>query len=93
MEINKMRFAWQEYLELAFKISYILLAFATYVTVLYMSPAQSIFVKLTMVLGAFVVLARVINWKDYRNTPGLILMALMCLSFLLSTFMNRQYGG
>ncbi len=92
MEINKMRFAWQEYLELAFKISYILLAFATYVTVLYMSPAQSIFVKLTMVLGAFVVLARVINWKDYRNTPGLILMALMCLSFLLSTFMNRQYG-
>lgn len=92
MEINKTKFTWQEYLELAFKISYILLAFATYVTVLYMSPAQSIFVKLTMALGALVILLRVIRWKDYKNTPGLILMVLMCLSFLLSTFMNRQYG-
>lgn len=92
MEINKIKFTWQEYLELAFKISYILLAFATYVTVLYMSSAQSIFVKPTMLLGALVILLRVIHWKDYRKTPALILMALMCLSFLLSTFMNRQYG-
>ncbi len=92
MEINKIKFTWQEYLELIFKISYILLAFATYVTVLYMSSAQSIFVKLTMVLGALIILVRIIHWKDYIKTPGLILMALMCASFLLSTVMNREYG-
>ncbi len=89
---RKEKIVWQEYLELIFKISYILLAFATYVTVFYVSPIQSLLVKLTLGLGILVILLRVIKWKDYRKTPGLLLMALMCASFLLSTVMNREYG-
>lgn len=92
MGIKKMNFSWQEYLELLFKISYVLLAFATYVTLLYASPVQPLLVKLTIVLGAVLILTRLLKWKDYVKTPGLLLMALMCASFLLSTFMNRQYG-
>lgn len=94
MDRNSLRekFAWQEYLEALFKISYVLLAFSTYVTVLYISPVQSYLVKICLVLGAVVILTRLLKWKDYIKTPGLILMALMCASFLLSSFMNRQYG-
>lgn len=83
---------YEEILELVFKISYLCLSFATFVSVIYISPVQPILVKLTLALGALVILMRVINWKKYRKMPCLILMILFCLSFLLSTFMNRQYG-
>lgn len=90
--MNKVKQNYEEILELVFKISYLCLAFATFVSVIYISPVQPILVKLTLVLGALVILVRIINWKKYRKMPCLILMVLFCLSFLLSTFMNRQYG-
>ena len=90
--MDKVKQNYEEILELVFKISYLCLSFATFVSVIYISPVQPILVKLTLVLGALVILVRVINWKKYRKMPCLILMVLFCLSFLLSTFMNRQYG-
>lgn len=66
--------------------------FATFITYIYMSPLQPILVKVTLVLGVLTIFIRVIKWKKYRKIPCLILMALFCLSFLLSTVMNRQYG-
>ena len=90
--MDKVKQNYEEILELVFKISYLCLSFATFVSVIYISPVQPILVKLTLALGALVILVRVINWKKYRKMPCLILMILFCLSFLLSTFMNRQYG-
>lgn len=90
--MDKVKQNYEEILELVFKISYLCLSFATFVSVIYISPVQPILVKLTLALGALVILVRVINWKKYRKMPCLILMVLFCLSFLLSTFMNRQYG-
>lgn len=90
--INKIKQNYEEILELVFKVSYLCLAFATFITYIYMSPLQPILVKVTLVLGALTIFIRVINWKKYRKIPCLILMALFCLSFLLSTVMNRQYG-
>ncbi len=90
--INKIKQNYEEILELVFKVSYLCLAFATFITYIYMSPLQPVLVKVTLVLGALTIFIRVINWKKYRKIPCLILMALFCLSFLLSTVMNRQYG-
>ena len=90
--INKIKQNYEEILELVFKVSYLCLAFATFITYIYMSPLQPVLVKVTLVLGSLTIFIRVINWKKYRKIPCLILMALFCLSFLLSTVMNRQYG-
>ncbi len=90
--IDKVKQNYEEILELVFKISYLCMAFATFITYIYMSPIQPILVKLTLVLGTLTILARVINWKKYGKMPYLLLMLLFCLSFLLSTVMNRQYG-
>lgn len=90
--INKIKQNYEEILELVFKVSYLCLAFATFITYIYMSPLQPILVKVTLVLGVLTIFIRVINWKKYRKIPCLILMVLFCLSFLLSTVMNRQYG-
>ena len=90
--MDKLKQNYEEILELVFKISYLCLAFATFISIIYISPIQPILVKLTLVLGLFVILVRIISWKKYRKMPCLILMIFFCLSFLLSTFMNRQYG-
>lgn len=90
--MDKLKQNYEEILELVFKISYLCLAFATFISRIYISPIQPILVKLTLVLGLLVILVRIINWKKYKKMPCLILMILFCLSFLLSTFMNRQYG-
>lgn len=90
--IDKVKQNYEEILELVFKISYLCMAFATFITYIYMSPIQPILVKITLVLGTLTILVRVIKWKKYGKMPCLILMILFCLSFLLSTVMNRQYG-
>lgn len=91
--MNKIKQNYEEILELVFKISYLCLAFATFISVIYMSPVQPILVKLTLVLGMLTIIVRVLHWKKYGKMPCLILMILFCLSFLLSIVMNRQYGG
>lgn len=90
--MNKIKQNYEEVLELVFKISYLCLAFATFITYIYMSPLQPILVKVTLVLGLLTIFVRMINWKKYGKMPCLILMILFCISFLLSTVMNRQYG-
>ena len=91
--MDKIKQNYEEILELVFKISYSCLAFATFISVIYMSPLQPILVKLTLILGIVVILVRMLHWKKYGKMPCLILMILFCLSFLLSIVMNRQYGG
>lgn len=91
--MTKIKQNYEEILELIFKISYLCLAFATFISVIYMSPVQPILVKLTLVLGVLTIIVRVLHWKKYGKMPCLILMILFCLSFLLSIVMNRQYGG
>lgn len=90
--MNKIKQNYEEILELLFKISYLCLTFATFISVIYMSPIQPMLVKLTLFLGVVVILVRLLHWKKYGKMPCLILMILFCLSFLLSIVMNRQYG-
>lgn len=74
------------------KISYLCLAICTFNPFLYISSIQPIFVKLTLVLGAGLILLRLVRFRTYGRMPCVIIMALFCGSFALSAFMNRQYG-
>ena len=79
-------------LELAFKLCYLLLAFATLSTYLYQTPLQPVLVRLTLVLGAGVLLLRLPRWRSYIRVPGFWLLGLLCASLLLSSLLNRDYG-
>ena len=90
--MEKLKQNYEEITELVFKICYLLLTLATFITAIYASPLQSFFVKVSLVLGMVLILIRVIKIRKYAKMPCVILMALFCLSFLFTTVMNRQYG-
>ena len=83
---------FEKWLELITKISYLCLAICTFNPFLYVSSIQPVFVKLTLVLGLGLILARLFRYRTYGKMPCVMIMALFCGSFALSAFMNRQYG-
>lgn len=90
--MNRLKENYGELTELIFKVSYLCLAFATFVSFVYISPLQPILVRVTLVMGVLTVAGRMLHWKKYKKMPCLILMILFCVSFLFSAVMNRQYG-
>lgn len=90
--MKELKIQYERAAELVFKICYLILAFATFNPFIYASKVQPLFVKLTLVSGMLLMIIRLVKYKKYKKMPGLILMILFCLSFALSTFMNRQYG-
>ena len=83
---------FEKRLELITKISYLCLAICTFNPLLYISSVQPVFVKLTLALGAGLILMRLFRYRTYGKMPCVMIMVLFCGSFALSTFMNRQYG-
>ncbi len=79
-------------LETAVKIIYLCFALSTFHSFLYVSPVQPVLVKLTLISGASLILFRFIRIGDYRKIPGIILMLWFCISFVVTSVMNRQYG-
>ena len=83
---------FEKRLELITKISYLCLAICTFNPFLYVSSIQPVFVKLTLVLGAGLIVVRLFRYRTYKKMPCVLIMVLFCGSFALSAFMNRQYG-
>ena len=83
---------FEKWLELITKISYLCLAICTFNPFLYISSVQPVFVKLTLALGAGLILMRLFRYRTYGKMPCVMIMVLFCGSFALSAFMNRQYG-
>ena len=83
---------FEKWLELITKISYLCLAICTFNPFLYISSVQPVFVKLTLALGAGLILMRLFRYRTYGKMPCVMIMVLFCGSFTLSAFMNRQYG-
>lgn len=81
-----------EIIEIIFKISYLLLTIATFITIIYTSALQSFLVKISLAMGMVLLLIRMLKIRKYAKMPCVILMVLFCLSFLFTTVMNRQYG-
>lgn len=46
----------------------------------------------TVILGAFLLMVRMINYKHYWKTKNFWLLFALCVSYLLSIVMNIQYG-
>lgn len=90
--MEKLKQNYEEIIEIVFKICYLLLTLATFITVIYASAVQPFLVKASLVLGMVLILIRVIKIRKYGKMPCVILMALFCMSFLFTAVMNRQYG-
>lgn len=90
--MEKIKQNYEEIIEVIFKVCYLLLTLATFITVIYASPVQPLLVKASLVLGMVLILIRVVKIRKYAKMPCVILMVLFCVSFLLTTVMNRQYG-
>lgn len=90
--MEKVKQNYEEIIEVIFKVCYLLLTLATFITVIYASPVQPLLVKASLVLGMVLILIRVVKIRKYAKMPCVILMVLFCVSFLLTTVMNRQYG-
>ena len=78
-------------LGLSAKILYLCLAVSTFNPFIYTTALQPVLVKLTLAAGAILIVARLIRYKGYMKMPCAILMALFCISFAFSAFMNREY--
>ncbi len=79
-------------LEMVTKIIYLCFAVSTFHSFLYVSPIQPVLVKLTLVSGTALILLRLTDIRNYRRVPGILLMVLFCISFAVTSVMNRQYG-
>lgn len=91
-----MRLIKKEYvkvLEWSFKIMYLFLGLATFNVFLYDSPVQPALVKICLILGGLTLLGRILCFRDYLKTPYWWILALFCLSFLLTMVVNRKYGA
>ncbi len=90
--MNGLKLHLEKTLELLFKISYLVLALCTFNTFIYKSSVQPVFVKLTLACGMVLILTRLVKFRKYIKTPCIVLMILFCISFAISTIMNREYG-
>ena len=59
--MERLKQNYEEITELVFKVCYLLLTLATFITVIYASPVQPILVKVSLVLGMVLILIRVIR--------------------------------
>lgn len=80
------------FLELPFKLVYLVFAFMSFCNLTYLTPVMSIPVDAVLILGAAVAVLRFIRLKSYFKTPGIYFAVLFVLSFIVSMFMNREYG-
>lgn len=77
---------------LLFKISYLLLAILTFNSFSFGMPIMSAFVMISFALGSASICLRFVNWKKFVRMPFLFLLILFCLSFLVSSVANAEYG-
>lgn len=80
-------------LEWGFRLAYLLLGVASFHVFLYDSPVQPVLVKLCMVLGILTLAGRLLFFRSYISTPYWWVLALFCVSFLITIVVNRQYGA
>lgn len=78
--------------EWIFKLSYLCLVLATFNAYIYVTPIQSVLVKVCLGAGALVFLGRVICFRDYIKMPYWYMLVLFCGSFVVSIGVNYKYG-
>ena len=67
--MEKIKQNYEEIIEVIFKVCYLLLTLATFITVIYASPIQPLLVKASLVLGMVLILIRVVKIRKYAKMP------------------------
>ena len=75
-----------------FKCIYFLLVLLSFNSLCALRSGMSYFSYAVALLGGFVVLFRLLNFKKYISARGIVWLVLFCGSYLLSTLLTRQYG-
>ena len=80
------------YMELPFKVLYLIFAFLSFCNLTYGQPIMSVVVDLVLLVGAITILCRLIKIQGYLRTKGLIFLVLFCISYIISLIANYRYG-
>ena len=80
------------YVEVVFKICYLLMAIATFCSSIYDSPIQPFLIRVVLVTGGITLLGRLCFFRKYLKMPVLILLIAFCVSFAISTVANYEHG-
>ena len=75
-----------------FKCIYFLLVLLSFNSLCALRSGMSYFSYAVALLGGFVVLFRLLNFKKYISARGIVWLVLFCGGYLLSTLLTRQYG-
>lgn len=76
-----------------FKIVFLLFALFSFNNFSFGQPIMSVFVWVTTVLGGILLLHRLLHFKNYIGTPLFWLLLAFCISYIISVFLNMEYGG
>lgn len=82
----------QRNLELIFKICFIVYTMLSVCNFTYGKSIISYVMWPMMLLGAVLVMWRVLRFKEYTKMPGVFVLIAMSISFVLSMLINYQYG-
>lgn len=75
-----------------FKCIYFLLVLLSFNSLCALRSGMSYFSYAVALLGGFVVLFRLLNFKKYISARGIVWLVLFCGSYFLSALLTRQYG-
>lgn len=78
--------------ELPLKLVYLLFGFMTHFNLTRNQPIMTVIVDAVLIVAVFAGLMRVLNWKDYIKTKGIIFPLLFMISYTISAFLNFNYG-
>ena len=78
--------------ELPLKLVYLLFGFMTHFNLTRNQPIMTVIVDAVLIVAVFAGLMRVLNWKDYIKTKGIIFPLLFMVSYTISAFLNFNYG-
>lgn len=78
--------------ELPLKLVYLLFGFMTHFNLTRNQPIMTVIVDAVLIVAVFAGLMRVLNWKGYIKTNGIIFPLLFMISYTISAVLNFNYG-
>lgn len=78
-------------LEVVFQVLFLIYTFLGFNSITFGSRIISLFMWISYLLGAFLLIVRLRNWKEYVKMPGLPCLVVMCAVCVVSILANTRY--
>ena len=82
----------ERYMEKLFKILFLIEGYLQTCSFTFGKKIISFFLWPTIILGIIILIYRVIEYKRFYNDKKIIILIFFCLSFMISSILQRQYG-